>query len=202
MDQQSFEKAKQYALDRLTWELSPGLSYHSLKHTLLEVIPAIETIAAGEGVRGEDLLLLYTAAWFHDLGFIEVRTGHEAVAAHLAKTVLPGFGYTADQIQLISNIIQATVIPQNPTTLLEKIMADADLDVLGRDIFWERNADLRQEFAFFGTILSDTIWYTDQLRFLETHTYHTPTARKLRDTGRQKNITLLKKALAEAEKIK
>ena len=155
MESQNFTQAKQYALGRLEKELSPGLYYHGLTHTTDDVIPAVQKFAEGEGVLGEDLDLLLTAAWFHDLGFIEVRTGHEAVGARIASEVLPGFGYSEEQIQTVKGIIMATVIPQSPKNILEEIMADADLDVLGRDDIMYRNNSLRRELTYFGQEFTD-----------------------------------------------
>jgi len=197
MDKQNFEQAKQYALQRLEQELSPNLLYHGVAHTRDDVVPAVETFANMEGVTGEAFFLLLTAAWFHDLGFIETRTGHETVSTRFASEVLPGFGYNEEQIQIIRGIIMATVAPQDPHTLLEQIMADADLDVLGRDDFMVCNNNLRRELAFFGQEFSDTQWFSGQLEFVEAHTYFTGVARALRNTGQQKNVAKLKKRQAE-----
>jgi len=197
MDRQNFEKAKQYALQRLESELSPGLFYHGLMHTTEDVVPATEKFAEGEGIKGESVDLLLTAAWFHDLGFIEGRTGHEVIGARIASEVLPGLGFSIEQIQTVRNVIIATVIPQSPKTILGQIMADADLDVLGRDDFMVRNANLRRELAFFGQEFTDLQWFSDQLRFLEAHTYFTASARTLRDAGQAKNVAELKKKLEE-----
>ncbi len=195
MHPDSFEHAKQYARQRLERELSPELTYHSLEHTSQDVVPAAQVFAAGEGIQGDDLRLLLTAAWFHDLGFIEVRPGHEAVGIRLAAEVLPGLGYSAAELQVVAGMIQATVVPQQPTTLLEEILADADLDVLGRDDFWPRNVKLRQETAFFGKAFTDADWYAGQLMFVEAHTYFTATARALRDAGQRQSVALLRRAL-------
>jgi uncharacterized protein len=197
MGTQNFEQAKRYALGRLEQELPQGLYYHNLSHTKDDVLPATVKLAEAEGVQGEALELLLTAAWFHDLGFIETRAGHEIVSARFASEVLPGFGYSEDQIQTVQRIIMATVVPQNPHTLLESIMADADLDVLGREDFMLCNDNLRRELAFFGQEFSNTQWFSGQLEFVETHTYFTGAARSLRVAGQAKNVTELKKRLTE-----
>lgn len=183
MDTESFTRARQYAADRLDRELPAGLFYHGLMHTRSDVVPATERFADGEGVEGEDRLMLLTAAWFHDLGFVEVRAGREAVGARIAAEALPGFGYADPQILTIRAIIMATAIPQSFTTLLEKIMADADLDVLGRDDFLLRNGSLRRELAFLGQKFSDAQWFSGQLKFVESHSYFTTSARQLRDAA-------------------
>lgn len=192
-----FEQAKQYVRGRLERELPPGLYYHSILHTTDDVVPAAERLAAKDGIQGDALMLLLTAAWFHDLGFIERRFGHEEVSTRIAAQVLPGFDYSQEQIQIIQRIIMATVVPQNPKTLLEEIMADADLDVLGRDDFMFCNNNLRRELAFFGQEFDDRQWFTGQLEFVESHTYFTGVARSLRDEGKRKNIAVLKKRLLE-----
>ena len=195
MSSMNFDQAKHYALNRLEKELSAGLYYHGLIHTTDDVVPATEKFAEGEGVTGESLDLLLTAAWFHDLGFIEVRAGHEVIGARIASEALPGCGYNEEQIQIVKGIIMATVVPQSAQTILERIMADADLDVLGRDDFMFRNGNLRRELAFFGQEFTDTQWYSGQLKFVESHTYFTVSARALRDAGQVKNVADLKKRL-------
>jgi len=197
MDAQNFEQAKQYALQRLEHELSPNLFYHGIAHTRDDVVPAVEIFATMEGITGEALFLLLTAAWFHDLGFIEQAAHHELISTRFAAEVLPGFGYTTEQIEIIRWIIYATILPQDPKTILEQIMADADLDVLGREDFMLFNGNLRRELARAGKGYNDAEWYASQIKFLEGHTYFTQAARTLRNTGQAKNVAELKKKLAE-----
>lgn len=195
MDQPDFERARQYALERLERELPPTLFYHSLAHTRDDVVPAAERLATMEGVDGEALLLLRTAAFYHDLGHVEQYTNHEAIGIRIAVEVLPRFGYSAAHIQVISGIIMATKLPQSPRALLEEIMADADLDILGRDDFLARNQDLRTERAALGLPTTDEEWYSSQLEFIQTHRYFTAAARTLRDAKKQQNIEEMIKLL-------
>lgn len=186
-----FERAKQYALTRLEQELPASLLYHSVRHTRDGVVPAVERFAAWDGVDNDALLLLRTAAWYHDLGFVEQCTDHEAISVRVATSVLPHFGYTQAQIATIGAMIMATKLPQLPHTPLEEILADADLDVLGRSNFFERNNDLRAELAAYGTKLNDYEWYSDQLDFLRSHHYWTRGAQALRTEQKQRNIESL-----------
>ena len=197
MDAQRFEQAKQYVLHRLERELSPNLLYHGIRHTRDDVVPAVETLATMEGIHGEALCLLLTAAWFHDVGFVEQPRYHELISARIAMQVLPGFGYTDEQVEIVRWAIMATALPQSPQNLLEQILTDADLDVLGREDFMFLSGNLRRELAFNGEEYSDKDWYARQLEFIESHTYFTTSARALRDAGQQKNIDDLKKRLEE-----
>ncbi len=199
MSRPDFERAKRYALERLEQELPPGLSYHAITHTRDDVVPAVERLAAAEGVQGEDLLLLRTAAFYHDLGFVEHYVDNEPIGVRIAAEVLPRFGYTPEQIQVISGIIMATRLPQTPSTLLEKIMADADLDVLGRKDFWIKNNALRAELAVVGISTTTEEWCEGQLDLMRSHRYFTVSARAMRDAGKQKNIAAMAQLLAACQ---
>ncbi len=190
-----FEGARFYALNQLEAELSPQLYYHSLIHTRDDVVPAVARIASGEHITGETLTLLLTAAYFHDIGFTQQRQEHEAIGARIAADMLPDFGYTAEQIALIQSMIMATHIPQLAATPLEQILADADLDVLGRDDFFSRNKALRDEVEAFAGKQADIAWYEGQIRFMRNHRYFTATARALRDTAKSRHIALMAEKL-------
>src|SRR5512147_2383317 len=101
MHQPDFEAAQRYALERLQRELSPLITYHSLAHTLDEVAPAADQFAVLEGEVGEDLLLLRTAALYHDIGYVEQHHDHEAGSVRIMTAVLPGFGYGPTQIEVV-----------------------------------------------------------------------------------------------------
>ncbi len=187
-----WDAAREYALGRLGQELSPELVYHSLAHTRDEVLPAVQRLAAMVGLGEDEARILETAAAFHDLGFTLRRQEHERLAAEIAATVLPGFGFSPGQIATVQGMIMATQLPQSPRTPLEEILADADLDVLGREDFWQRNQDLRAELAASGTLLDDERWLASQLQMLSRHHYWTAAARTLRDEGKQRNIEALR----------
>jgi uncharacterized protein len=197
-----FEKARNYALDRLEHEISPNLTYHNLFHTQNEVVPAADKLAILEKVGDEEHLLLLTAAYFHDLGFIRQRQDHESISIQLAEQALPGYAYSDEQIAVIRGIIQATRLPQSPKTELEKIMADADMDDLGHENFWKRSSDLRQEQNNYGIKFTDEEWYTNQLLLMETHHYFTASERSLRETSKQQHIRDVKRLLEQVSQAK
>jgi uncharacterized protein len=192
-----FAAATDYARLRLQRELSPLLTYHSLAHTRDDVAPASQTLARLQGVSEGEMLLLVTAAWYHDLGYIERREGHETTSAQIAAEALPAFGYAPAQVEAIVKLILATRLPTAPANWLEGALVDADLSHLGGPEFMERNARLRQELAAFGKEFSDADWLANQLVFLRRHEYYTSVARGLWDEGRKANIALLEHMLAQ-----
>ena len=176
-----YDHAKAYALARLESQLPSFLSYHSLYHTRDDVLPAAERLALFEGIGTGDLLLLQTAVLYHDIGFTIQVDNHESLSAQIAAEILPSFGYLPDEIQKIQGMILVTKLFTPPQTLLEAIMVDADLDVLGREDFFKRNLDLRTEITRLGRNQTDGQWYSQQLRFMKTHRYRTISAQAMRN---------------------
>jgi uncharacterized protein len=190
-----FESAKAYAIKKLERRLSPNLFYHSLEHTKNDVVPAVHWLAENENVSEYECLILSTAAWFHDLGYTVGMDDHESNSIIIAKKVLPDFGYSVAEIEMIAGIIEATRVPQQPKTHLEEIMADADLDTLGRIDFFETSHLLYVEMLSLGNIISPSEWIERQYKFLRSHTYFTETSKTMREPVKQENIAALEALL-------
>ena len=80
-----------------------------------------------------------------------------------------------------------------PTTLLEKILCDAEHDYLGRADYHFIARNLRSELANFGKHMTDLEWIDFQLNFLEKqHKYYTVTSKNMREKGKLKRIKELK----------
>ncbi len=186
-----FEEAVKDILDELTRQLSERLTYHSIHH-IKDVYHTAEAIARQEGLSSNDIRLLLTAASYHDVGFLKQSQGHEEESCRMAKAALPAYGYTSDDIEQICAMIMATRIPQTPHTLPEKILADADLDYLGRDDFFSIGNQLFTELKTAGAIDTELQWNQMQVKFMETHRYFTTTSKRLRDAKKEANLALVK----------
>lgn len=187
--------AKTYILKRLKNELPIERSYHSLEHTL-DVHASVIDIALAEGVDGEDLELLKTAALFHDCGFVVETKAHEEVGCAIVKEQLPQFGYSPAQVERICAMIMSTKVPQSPQDLPAMILCDADLDYLGRGDFKRIGDLLFAEMRAFGTLSSELEWNTLQVGFLMQHRYFTDTNIKEREPLKQEHLENLKAWLA------
>ncbi len=189
-----YEKARSFILEKLKAELPQHLSYHSVGH-VNDVVQATGQIAGKEGVSGEDLTLLLTAALFHDSGFLFGAAVHEKKSCEIVKEYLPDLEYTEEQIEKICGMIMATRIPQTPHNLLEEILADADLDYLGRDDFFTIGNRLYDELAMYGIVNDREDWNRLQIRFLENHHYFTQTAISMRKAKKEEHLQLIKSQL-------
>lgn len=184
----NYKAAKMHILRRLRVELPAGLSYHGLHHTM-DVFAVACALCIAEGVRGKLAKLVKTAALLHDAGFVTNRhSGHEVQGCDMARLELPGFGYTAEDIEVVCGMIMATKIPQSPTNLLEEIICDADLDYLGRSDFHKIAGTLHEELRAYQLIGDEQSWNRLQVQFLTAHRYHTRTNQLLREPVKQRYL--------------
>lgn len=186
-----YDDLEEVILDRLERELPKHLYYHNLKHTI-DVIIGVEIIGTGEGIDSYELLILKTAALFHDSGQIYGSLGHEEKSCEIAREILPDYGYSEEQIQEIEGIIMATQLPPTPTTKLQRIICDADLDYLGRRDFIPVSDMLYRELKVQNILTSFNAWNKLQIKFLSGHQFFTKTALGMRNVNKEKQIERLK----------
>ena len=179
---------EKYVFELLKNGLSDSLHYHGLHHTV-EVIENSVEIAKHEGVSGNDLNLLKLAALFHDIGFLDLYGGHEEISCQMAKEILPNYNISNNEIDVICGMIMATKIPQKPKTLLEKILADADLLYLGTDEFLKIGNTLFKELLENDKIKDERAWNKVQESFLKKHHFHTNYCKANYSKLKEKNLT-------------
>ena len=186
-----FNEAKKYILHRLETELDCNLYYHGIHHTI-DVYEASVKLVELERLNKEDKIIVETAALFHDSGFLFRYEHNEELAVNLAKVILPSFNYTNSSIKKIGQIILSTKVTARPTTILEKIMSDADYDYLGRDDVFKIADTLYKELNEFGVKFSLEEWNVIQYKFLKKHRYHTQSAIELRKNKKEEYLNYIK----------
>jgi adenylate cyclase len=182
-----FTDIQEIILDKLEMDLPGYLFYHNVKHTV-DVVTEVELIGWGEGCSDEEILLLKTAALFHDAGHTIDYDNHEYYGTQIAREMLPKFNYTADQIDRICQLIMSTKLPPKPKNLLESIICDSDLDYLGRSDFIPVSNTLYEELKAQNKMGSLNDWNKIQVKFISGHQYFTKTARSLREVNKQLQI--------------
>jgi len=189
-----FSDLQEFILDKLEKGLPKYLYYHNVKHTV-DVVTESELIGWNEGLNDHQLLLLKTAALFHDTGHIISYASHEERSVDIARETLPKYRYTPEEIDEICRIIMATKLPPQPADLLEAIICDSDLDYLGRTDFVPVSNALYAELNFQNKTLTLNDWNKQQLKFIGMHQYFTKTGRKLREVKKQEQIERIKQLI-------
>ena len=182
-----FNDIERKVLDFLQEKLSKDLHYHNYCHTI-DVVNQTELIGIGEGVSDEHLLLLKTAALFHDSGHTIQSPNHEHYSTIIAREWLPEYSYSQSQIDVICEIIMATQLPPEPKNLLERIICDSDLDYLGRTDFIPGSNALFEELKAQNIITDPNEWNKLQVKFLSAHHFFTETSKRLREVNKQSQI--------------
>ncbi|KAL9656844.1 hypothetical protein ABK040_004378 [Willaertia magna] len=204
-----FEGVKQLVFYQLSL-LDPNLYYHGRFHTFDDVLPFCTKLAKEEGLSEEEILLVETAALFHDTGYLDQYEKNEPKGCERARKHLPEFGYSPEQIETICSCIMATQLPQSPgENILAQILCDADLGHLGTDLYFLRGEGLRLELEkVFGKEITPLQWHTGNIKFLQNHKYFTKAAHKLlvprKEINLKLNLELIegKKEVVEEEKKK
>jgi len=191
-----FTDIQEMILDKLEMDLPGYLFYHNVKHTV-DVVTEVELIGWAEGCSDEEILLLKTAALFHDAGHTIAYDNHEFYGTEIAKKILPEYNYTPKQIECICSLIMSTKLPPQPTNLLENIMCDSDLDYLGRSDFIPVSNTLYEELKAQNKMGSLNDWNKIQVKFISGHQYFTKTARSLREVNKQLQIERIQSLITE-----
>lgn len=191
-----FQACRENVLTVLKEGLSPKLTYHTVGH-ILDVEESVIRIAGRMSVAKDQMLLLRTAALIHDIGFIYTYAGHEAKSCEMAGELLTPYGYTDEQLTKICSMIMATKIPQDPKNILAEILADADLDYLGRDDYESISETLFQEMKTYGFLKTRQDWLRVQINFLRNHHYHTEWSKKHRAPQKAKVLQQLESQFSE-----
>lgn len=190
-----FNSAKDYILAELGSKLPENLTYHGLWHTK-NVYEAAGDFVNYYKLNDHDKLILETAALYHDCGFLNVYRNHEEAGCVITAEILPGFGYTSEEIENIQELIMATKIPQSPKQFLSELICDADLDYLGGDDYDRIASLLYEEFKEYHIISTELQWFEMQAGFLESHTFFSEFSRNHRDPKKLNNLEIVKQKLA------
>lgn len=187
--------ARDYIIHKLDAELNPFYYYHNVAHTE-DVHSAVVYLSENEHLPKEEQSLLETAAFYHDSGILIKYIGHEEESVRIARAILPSFGYSDLEIEIIGGLITATNPHGEADTLAKKILFDADLDYLGRPDYFIIAHRLRLEWHFLGEQFSLKNWYISQVKYFENHVYFTDSACQMRNKGKQENLNQIKELLS------
>ena len=173
-------------------EMLPAIRYfHNINHTIQVVQKSVE-LASFYKISQTDGQALITSAWFHDTGYIHGGLNHEEQSVKIALQYLSRFNLTRDYLSTVEHLILSTKFPAKPSTLIEKILCDADLQHLGSDDYMVWSMLLRKELEHQNGIhLTDEQWTSENIAFFKSHQYFTDHAETVWGIQKQMNLSLL-----------
>ncbi|MCI5057377.1 MAG: HD domain-containing protein, partial [Flavobacteriales bacterium] len=118
MSPEIIDSAFQYLQEVLDRNLPKDRCFHNLKHTK-SVIKGAYELSNAMGVSKEEQQELILAAIFHDIGHVRTYMLHEEESKSIAHDFLSFKKYPEDKIEQVLKIIDATKMPQKPSTKLQ-----------------------------------------------------------------------------------
>ena len=187
---------EKYVFNLLNNDLDRKYVYHNLMHTQ-RVVEKTKTLLENLEVPENTAEDIEIAAWFHDIGFINVAENHEKESARIASKFLQTNNVAQQRIDAISTLILATKAGHQPKNDSEKIIMDADCAHLASKSFFEYTSLLRKEWELTGCKkVSDIDWIKENITFFsEQHQFYTEFAIKNWTKRKEKNLSKLIKSL-------
>lgn len=169
--------------------------YHSLNH-VVDVVTAVQKISRYSQLSQSDVNLVTAAAWFHDIGHIEIWEGHEELSANYAKEYFQLSKVSEQEIKIITDCIKVTGLPHYPKNLLEEIICDADVSYIGSEYFFEKSNLLRLELVSRKSkIYGEPEWIQKNIDFVINSHFFTNYGKEIFEPVKRNNLELLYESL-------
>lgn len=194
------EKAARFVESEFKQHDTSSLYYHNLKHTQ-EVVKASRIIAEGSKLSPEEIDVLITAAWFHDVGHVHPERNPIEASTDIARTFLSQENSAPAFIDKVVDCIKATDMPQNPNGLLQEVICDADMAHLASKEyeFWAE-ALRKERIVTTDKKIKKDKWNAENLEFLKKHQYFTKFAESHFGPKKHENYLSLKAKIASRKK--
>jgi len=171
--------------------------YHNLLHTQNVVTHAFE-IASHYELTEKEIAALHIAAWFHDIGHLYTSpSDHEEKSVEIMKAFMNEHHGAADLTEEIADIIRGTILKNEPVSILQQIIRDADSYHFGTKAFKKNNKLVKAEYEIRGLSTITADWETNTVESLQAHKFYTDYCIEILSSGKEKN---LEKALKKMNK--
>lgn len=195
-----YKKVEDFVADLFEKNPNNKLLFHNLKHTQT-VVQRTKEIAAHYNLTEKDMLVLFIAAWFHDVGhlFSSGMKNHEEKSVEVMKKFMNEYDNDKELIAEIEGCILSTKMPRNPLTLVQQIICDADTYHFGTKDFKNTNKQMREEYNLREQRISKEDWDEGTLEMLDAHQFYTAYCKDMLEESKENNIKKIKKKLKKYE---
>ncbi len=189
------DSAAEFVTDLLVTRLPEQYVFHTVDRTN-EIVQACQEIGEAVGLKQADLQTVVLAAWFLHAGLVESEPGR---SVKIATEFLGSKNYPAESIKKVVNCIQDVVPVQNPQSLLDEVLCDAESLHLAKKKYFSKSELLRvEQEKVSGKPLADIEWMEYRVQALNTKPFHTAYAREEYGKRRSDNLVKAQEELREA----
>lgn len=202
MDNNLYKKIEHYVTGLYETLPNNTLAFHNVKH-VKNVVERAKEIADHYNLPEKEMLILHTAAWFHDTGYLFTEPAkHEEMSAEVMRKFMLDHTNDTSLINEIEQCIMATKSPRNPTNLLQQIICDADTYHLGSEEFKDTNKRVFKENKLKNSSISKQEFNKNTLAMLEKHQFYTTYCKDLLSVSKELNMKKLKNKIEKREEEK
>jgi len=192
-------EAENFVINLLNEELDSSFVYHNVFHTQ-RVVEKTKELIEGMQIDEKSAQVLTLTAWFHDVGYTKSIEGHEEESVKIAEEFFKSKNVSEDVIKQVSELILATRMGVKPSSNLEKIIRDADMDNLWRKDFFEKSHSLKKEIEIIKNIkIRDPEWNHWLIELLKEHKFEALTQKMERDWIKHENLMRMLEELENEE---
>ena len=196
----SVEQAEQFATQILL-SLPQSMVYHNLLHTT-EVAKAAAKIGTYVNLSEEEKNILLVSAWFHDTGYKKSYENHEEHSIKYVKAFFKETDFPEELQQKVIDCIKSTRLDQEPKTLTERVLNDADFIHLSKKSYFDKLLLLKSEREhYYEKKIPDSQWYDENLLFLRSHRYYTEYGKTVLGPKVEKNVMVQLKMIKKLGKL-
>lgn len=198
---QIYKKAEGHVSALFNKSKNDKLVFHTLQHTK-KVVERTKEIAAHYSLSEKDMLVVYIAAWFHDIGYLYTDPeNHEEKSVEVMKNFMAEYSNDTSLINDIEQCILSTRRLEKAKNLLQEIICDADTYHFGTKEFKETNKQVYQEeYEREGENFNKNDWNERALLLLKKHEYYTAYCKENLEDKKKLNIKSLKRKIAKHQK--
>ena len=197
-----YKKTEVHVTEMFQQHQPAHLVLHNLEHTET-VVKKVNEIAGHYNLSEEDMMVVYVAAWFHDVGYLKDKPeNHEFKSVEIMKDFMHEQNVSDDIINKIEKCILATRAPRNPLDLNSEILCDADTYQFGSKKEFKRTNKLAfveassfSEFKLTRSGFDDTT-----IKLLTNHKYYTTYCKEILNDVKKENIKKIKKEMKSDER--
>jgi hypothetical protein len=183
-----YKKIEEYVTGLFEQMHEPAFVFHNLEHTQ-KVVKRTKEIAGHYKLTEDEMLVLFTAAWFHDTGHLFTEPSkHEEKGCEIMRKFMTGKVDDEKIISQTEGCIMSTKLPRNPKNMLQQIICDADTYHFGTKDFKTTNKNaLEEQSRRLGK--NDPVKFKEEtINMLETHQFYTNYAQDLLNERKENNL--------------
>lgn len=189
-----------YVRDLYKTQFSRWRYFHNIQHTVT-VVEQCRLLSDHYALHESEVWTLIAAAWFHDTGYSRGNINHEEQSVQIAFEFLAGFEVEQEHLTKIEQLILATRLAAQPSTLTESILCDSDLYHLASPEYKEWSVLLKREVETqHGIVISEDTWNQENISFFKNHQYRTEYAILMWQQQKQENLSALLNTLMNNRK--